>query len=146
MKYATESLAQVRDEIIDLAKRHYDEVAEDKDVVPLDIDWGHYAGLERNRALRIFTARVDEKLVGYNVFVLTFHPRYKTTLFAQNDVIFVHPEHRGRGGEFVDFSDEQLKSDGVVKATYHVKVKHDWSPMIRQKGYAPQDIVLTKVL
>ena len=146
MKYATESLAQVMDEIKTLSELHYGEVAEDKDSIPLSVDWGHYAGMERNQALRIYTARVDGALVGYNVFVLLYHPRYKTTLFAQNDVIFVHPEHRGRRGEFIDFADEQLKADGVVKATYHVKIKHDWSPMIVGKGYSPQDIVLTKVL
>jgi hypothetical protein len=147
MHLATETFAQVRDEIEDLIVMHYDEIASDKHVIKLDPDWGKYESMERDNALRIFTARKDGKLVGYSVFFLVWHPHYKQNLFAQNDIVFLHPDHRGGTGvRLIRYSEEQLRKDRVDKLVWHAKPDTALSQLLPKMGYIVQDIILGKVL
>ena len=141
-------MAQVRKEIEPLLLAHYDEIALHKESIKLDVDWGKYEGLERNNALRVFTARDEGRLIGYSVFFLVWHPHYKSSLFAQNDVLYLSPEHRkGTAGiRLIDFSELRLRADGVLKVIWHVKCENDWSPILERKGYRKEEVIMAKVL
>ena len=148
VKFAVESVGAVRGEIEPLLQAHYEEIAANRDVISLDVDWGKYEAMERDSALRVFTARDEGILCGYSVFFLFWHMHYKSTLFAQNDVLFLSKEARkGRAGSrLIEFSEERLKEDGVVKLTWHIKADNDWSPILKRKKYLKAEIIMSKVL
>jgi hypothetical protein len=147
MHLATETFAQVRDEIEDLIVMHYDEIALDKHVIKLDPDWGKYESMERDNALRIFTARKDGKLVGYSVFFLVWHQQFKQNLFAQNEMIFLHPDYRGDTGvRLIRYSQEQLAKDRIDKLIYEAKPDTTLYHLLLKMGHVVQGIILGKVI
>jgi GNAT superfamily N-acetyltransferase len=145
---AVETMATVREEIEPLLLAHYDEIALHKDTIKLDVDWGKYEGLERNGGLRVYTAREDGRLVGYSVFFLAWNMHYKSTLFGQNDVLYLTPEHRKgtTGLRLIKFSEDELRKDRVDKVVWHVKVANDWSAILERSGYQREEILMAKVL
>ena len=53
-----------------LAPDHWEEVANNKDTIPLDIDWERYRALDDDGSLHVLTARDDGELVGYVMHVI----------------------------------------------------------------------------
>lgn len=146
--YAQEFLGTVRDDITPLLRRHWSEVALNKDQIPLDPDWDAYEELERGGMLRIFTARVDGQLVAYYVVIVRPHLHYRTTLCAFSDLIYVEPEERCRGvaTALVGFSELCLREDGVRLIVANTKVRHDFGPLLSSWGYEVRETVYSKML
>ena len=88
MEFALENLAKVRREIEPLLEEHWKEIALNKDIIKLNPDWEGYARLDAINSLRIYTARKDDKLVGYFVVIVNKSLHYRDHLFANNDIIF----------------------------------------------------------
>lgn len=145
--YQVESYRTSRDD--ELIEMHYQEIAPDKDHIPLDPDWALYDALENSGNLVCFTARDDGKMIGYSVFILRYHLHYRTTKFAANDVIYVHPDYRkgtSVGRELIKRSMQELKEYGVTKVQWHVKLYQDWSPILRRMGCVNEEILCSKIL
>lgn len=134
MNFARETLDTCLNEAKPLLIDHWKEIAQYDDIL-LDVDTERYYNLERSGFLRIYTARKDGLLVGYAVFVVNTHPHYKNSLQAMQDIIFIHPSHRGTGGKFILWCDRQLKDEGVQVVFHHIKAKHDWGKMLERFGY-----------
>lgn len=135
--YASESLADFYSEAFPLLFDHWQEIAHYKDIL-LDPDTTRYHALENSGMLRIYTARVGGKLVGYSVFIVSRHAHYASSLHALQDVLFVHPDHRrGRLGiRLIEHSEEQLRAEHVQVVVHHVKVKHlALAAILERKGY-----------
>ena len=116
-----------------LLKAHYEEVAWKQDKIPLDVDWEKYRVLDHAGSLVCYTGRVGGRLVAYSVFFLSRHPHYNSTRYAKNDIIFVHPEHRGMSGtRLIKYCEKQLIDLGVDVITYHVKTILDWGPLLER--------------
>ena len=94
IKFGVEKYHQVCEDIKELIKLHYEEIAVNKDVIPLDPDWDRYKYLDDNGLIMIITARDESKLVGYSIFFITSHLHYKSTVYANNDLLYLHPEYR----------------------------------------------------
>ena len=94
MIFALESLANVKEDIKPLIKKHWELVALNQGVIKLNPDWEKYAQMDQSGLLRIFTARKNNELVGYCVLVVSQSLHYKDHIFANNDVVFVLPEYR----------------------------------------------------
>lgn len=141
MRFARERFQDTIDEAMPLVTAHYDEIAHFKDI-PLDPDHVMYAALEDAGVLRVFTARTDEdQLIGYAVFFVRPNIHYKTSLQAAQDVIFIHPNHRGTGGKFILWCDEELRKEGVQAVYHHVKAAHNFGPMLERFGYQLIDLI-----
>jgi hypothetical protein len=97
IQYEFEPLAELLDDGLDgLVRQHWSAIALDRDDVPLDVDWASYQAREDNGSWRAFTARRAGRLVGYVGFFL-FHPeRYQSTLFVNEDTIWVLPDEPAR--------------------------------------------------
>ena len=80
--YQQEFLESVRDDAQPLLEAHWQEIALNKDIVPLDPDWDAYEQLEEEGKLFIFTARDGGQLAGYFVVIVAPHIHYKSTLFG----------------------------------------------------------------
>ena len=146
--FAIESIDSIKDEIMDLARIHQEttewELNKDSE---LDPDWDRYALLENNNSLIIFTARLDGKLIGYNIFFLSMSLHYKTQYVATQNLIFIHPDNRGFGKYFIFYSDEKLKEIGVKKIFYILKAANDWSEkLLKPLGYTLMDKIYGRKL
>jgi hypothetical protein len=79
----------------DLLRRHYDEVALNKDICQLEPDWAKLEQLERAGALVACGAWQGEELVGYASSIVTTLMHYASVVVCQNHALFVDPSHRG---------------------------------------------------
>ena len=145
MLFKRETLDTAFNDAIPLLMAHYEEIAWNKDKIPLDINFEAYLKLEKAGILIVFTARQGFDLAGYSVFFVNTSPHYNSTKYAINDVIFVKPEFRGTTGlKFAKFCEAELKTMSVKVITYHIKDKFDWSPALVRIGYEKMESILSK--
>lgn len=89
----------LNDGVAEITRKHWEEIALDREQVPLDTDWPKYLALEASGSWRAFAARKDGQIIGYLTCFIDFHVRYRTTRYVEADVFFILPEHRkGRVG------------------------------------------------
>lgn len=114
----------LRDGFEDLAALHWEEVALNKDTIPLVPDWDKYRYLERAGVLKSICARRAGKLIGYDVFFVQPAMHYSTSLWAVNDILYLDPEERRglAGARLVRQSEKMLRDLGVQKVIYHTKL------------------------
>lgn len=136
-------------EAVPLFEEHWREVGVDRDKIVLSVDFERLLLLERSRALCGFTARVDTRLIGYAMFLCSPHLHYKEALFAYADVIYVVPECRrttGAGLSLIRYAERALRGQGVAKIVYHIKLDHDFMPVLHKLGYADRERMVEKLL
>lgn len=145
--FSRERLSSIYEEILPLFQAHYKEIAWNKDKIPLDINRERYFQMNEEGVLICFTGRDSKrKLLAYSAFFISAHPHYNSTIFAVNDVVFVHPSVRGalNGDAMIDYCETELKALGAQVITWHIKTYLDWSPLIKRKGYEPSDCIWQK--
>jgi GNAT superfamily N-acetyltransferase len=130
-----------------LIQGHHEEVSGPIADLPARIPFEHYEALESVDNLRVFTARRDELLVGYNVFGFTLHHQHGVRC-AFHDTLFLHPsERKGTSGmRFLRFCDEQLKADGAMFVTQHVSAAVNIKPLLERMGYQEAETIYIKRL
>lgn len=148
IKFGVERYHQVSEDIKELIKLHYEEIAVNKDVIPLDPDWDKYKSLCDNGLLMIITARDEGKLIGYSIFFITNHLHYKSTVYANNDLLYLHPDYRrgSLGIKFIKTSEIYLKQKGVAKIMWHIKFNKDFRVLLHRMGYIDEDIIVGKII
>lgn len=146
--YDFEGWDSCKDEVRQLCVAHWEEIALNKDVIPLDPDWERYAAADKAGSMVFVTCRDNGRLIGYSIWFITKHLHYKQTTWAYNDVIFLlKPYRKGRIGlKLINFSEYYMKVLGADKIAWHVKVTNDWTPILRRMGYVMEDIVMGKVV
>ena len=124
------------EELWPLLEAHYIQIAHYKDI-PLIPDFEAYRVAEKNGALRIFTARERGVIYGYSVFFVRKNVHYSTSVQAVQDILYLDPMVRkgSTGYRFIQWCDDQLRADGVQAVYHHVKVDHDFSPVLQRMGY-----------
>lgn len=148
VNFAVERVDDVVSEIEPLIRLHYEEIASFKDKIPLDPDFDRYRTLEAAGALVIITARRHGKLVGYSILFLMPHAHYKSTVFAMNDIVFLHPEERsgGTGVRLFKESERVVRERGAQLISWHIKPINDFSPVLARMGYVHHEIIMAKLL
>ena len=119
-----------------------------KDTIKLNPDFDRYLKLEKKNLLVIITCREDTTLIGYSIFFLYKHLHYQDHLFASNDVLFlIKSARKGRQGiKLIRESERILKTLGVLRLSFHVKPKNDFSPILSRIGYGKEEIIMGKLL
>jgi len=110
----------------------------------LDPEFERYAQLEKIGALRAYTARLDGKLIGFCLFLFHPHIHFKNNIFALHDILYIMPEHRGFGYEFLKWCNQQLKSDGADVILYSVSLKFNYGSLLKRLGFRLSDHIYTK--
>jgi len=149
LDFAEEKLATCIEEAEPLLRAHWDELARNKDRVPLAPDLAGYFQAEERGRLLIVTARRNGELVGYSVWFYGPHPHYHTTIFAENDVLWLAPECRnGRAGlRLIEASHAALKAHGVTIPHWREKNAHPaLGRLLKHLGYVPIETIYAKVL
>lgn len=133
------------EEALPLLDLHYKEIAHYLDI-PLKPNFEGYFNAEDSGALRVFTARKEGKLIGYAIFFLKHNLHYSSSLQAAQDILFLHPGHRGTGGRFIKWCDTQLQAEGVQAVYHHVKAAHNFGPLLERMGYSLVDHIYARRL
>lgn len=146
--YQVEPYSQVIDEVRALLPSHYEEIATDKDVIPLDMHDESYREMEAKGELHVVTVRLDGKIVGYHCTIVRPHLHYRSTLCGFTDVYFLLPEYRrGRiGMGMFDHVEKTLKQRGVVKLFTGTKLHLDVSSLFERMGWTKTEHLFTKVI
>jgi GNAT superfamily N-acetyltransferase len=126
-----------------LFAKHFVEIAHRDD--HLKPDFQGVLRAEEAGHVRAFEARKDGELVGYMVFFVQRSLLFQH-LEAICNLLFIDPQHRGFGGEFINWCEEQLKAEGMADIFHHVPVRRDFSPLLERKGYKLVDKVFVKKL
>lgn len=148
MEFAIENLAKVRREIEPLLKQHYDEIALNKDIIKMNPDWQAYARLDAANALRIYTARRDDKLLGYFVVIVSKSLHYRDHLFANNDVIFLaKPARKGLTGvKLIKYAIDSLAAEGITKLHINTKAHQPFDAILERLNFEEIERVYSLVL
>ena len=103
--FQIEKLDQFLESAFPLFDNHYQEVVEKTDVIKLNPNLDVYYILEKKNILEIHTARDDEKLIGYSMWIVNQHINFKDSLTANSDSLYVSPEYRKGmfGAKFIKF-------------------------------------------
>ena len=148
IKFNTEKVLDIKEELKSLLDKHYEELTLDKDVVKLDPIWSLYGELEEKNQFFLFTARDEDVLVGYSAFFMKQHIHYKDLIVATNDVLFLKKEYRLgiTGIKLLKYSEQKVKELGAKKITWHVKYSNDFRPILHRMGYSDEDVIVGKIL
>lgn len=143
-----EAFSAVIDEAKPLLQRHWEELALNKESVPLDPDWRRYAALEAQGQLSVVTVRANGKLVGYSWMVVQPGLHYRGCLEARMDIFWLAPEHRGRMGGVRLFRahEKELRRRGVQRVYTGSKLHKDSSRLFLALGYTPIEQWFSKML
>lgn len=148
LDYKQEFVWQVADEIKPLLDMHWRDIATNKDVIKLNPDWEAYHSLEGQGKLKVFTARDAGTLVGYFVVLVGHNIHYKDHLFAANDIIYLHKDHRKgfAGIRLINFAEKCLTADGVSTLTINTKVHQPFDAILERMKYKLVERVYSKYL
>jgi len=132
-----ESFAERLDELKPLLPLHYNELALNKEHVPLDPQYDIYIARERAGELMFVTLRKAGALVGYFIGFVAPGLHYKTCLTLIMDILYVHPDERKAGGGTVlfDFVKNEAKRRGVQRWFVGTKVHADIGPFLEKQGF-----------
>jgi len=127
------------EEVKPLLPRHWEDLALDKEKVPLAPDWQRYALLDAQGALSVVTVREKGRLVGYSIMVVMPGLHYVTCLEARMDIFWLAPEVRGRMGGLRLFRahERELQRRGVKRIYAGSKLHKDSSRLFLAMGYQP---------
>lgn len=147
VRYIVEDPATFIEELQYIIPAHYDELCVTKDF-PLAPDYEAYGRMYNAGMLKCITARDDEGLIGYAIFIVQPHLHYKSCKTAFEDIYFLRKEHRlGRTGiRLFQFAEEALRADGVDRIIMHTKIHLDNSRLFEYLGYKHTDKLYTKIL
>lgn len=112
-----ESFAGQLDEFKPLFPIHWEELALNRDKVPLDPQYDIYLAREERGELLFVTMRELGVPVGYFIGFIAPGLHYKTCLTLTMDIFYITPSHRGmRGGKTLfDFVKNEAKRRGVQR-------------------------------
>lgn len=148
--YQWDSLAiLLKEGIAQTVFQHWNEIALDKESVPMDVDWSRYLNWERLGHWRAFTARSDGVAIGYICYWIDHHIRYQNTIYATADVFFVKPEFR-RGWVGIKLFKESFKAlPKPCKVLVNEKLHFEdgrVAKLLEMLGMKPIEIVYSKFL
>lgn len=132
-----ENLTEHLEELKPLFPLHWDELALNKDKVPLDPQYDVYLKRDAMGEILFVTLREFGKLVGYFVGFITYGLHYRTCLTLTLDIFFVHPDYRqGRAGfKLFKAAEKEAKRRGVQRMLVGSKTHRDASRLFEALGY-----------
>lgn len=141
-----ERVSDLWDEAQPLLERHWEEIAHYKDI-PLEPMKEAYRRLDDAGVSFLLTARLSGELVGYYLSAIVPNLHYGF-LQAIQDVLFVLPEHRKSriGVGLIRVGEKRLHEAGARLIVHHVKVLHDFGPLLKRLGYEHTEDIYWKRL
>jgi GNAT superfamily N-acetyltransferase len=143
-----ERFEDVIDEAMPLLRRHWEEIALNKDTVPLDPDIERYKQISSIGMLHITTARDGGDLIGYAAYFIMPNLHYRSVIVGETDIFWLAPEYRKGmvGARLLKTAETHLINKGVNTVVSKVKISHDVGALFERLGYtAIERIYMKKV-
>jgi GNAT superfamily N-acetyltransferase len=146
--FAVESLTETLEELKPLFPAHYEELALNKDRVPLMPQYDIYLARDAEGQVLFVAGRDGGKLVAYFVGFVAPGLHYRTCLTLQEDIFYIDPEYRGHGGGVQLFLavEKEAKRRGVQRMFVGSKLHKDASFLFEKLGYDPVEKYYSKWL
>jgi GNAT superfamily N-acetyltransferase len=154
--YQTEKFGDVLEEFKSAYMlMHYEDLASNRDSIPLDPDFDKMFWLESQDKFHIVTARDDGKLIGYHSAITDTGLNYKSTWFAFTHIYYLDKEYRGgrNGLRLLQAAEKQLdevrKAKGVAVMDWSMpcKVYQDHSNLFEKAlNFTLREKVFRKLL
>lgn len=143
-----ESFEEGLNELQVLLPIHWEDLALNKDKVPLDPIYDIYIDRERKGELIYVTVREDGDLIGYFIGFIAPGLHYKTCLTCTMDIFYIHPDHRknGAGGMLFEFVEKKLKARGVQRWYCGSKNHKSTEWFFEKIGFKPIETYFSKWL
>jgi len=105
-----------------------------------------YFQLDSVGALRIFTARYPEGMVGFSIFFVGPNHQDGNRIEAKQDLFYLKQENRVGmlGFRFLSWCDEQLANDGATTIYFHTSTKLNYGKLLEKLGYYQHQIVYAR--
>lgn len=134
------------DALMPLLRAHRDELATNKALMELAPNWDAYRALENTGSLLALLAYAGDEVVGYSVSFIGPHMHYSGLRYAQNDALFVKPEHRGGrlGLQLIKATEQLARERGARMMMWHAKTSTALEKLMPRLGYGVQDIIFSK--
>lgn len=132
-----ESFEERLPELMPLLPLHYEELALNKDHVPLSPQYEVYIDRERSGGLMFMVVRDNGELIGYFIGFVAPGLHYSTCLTLIMDIFYLHPDHRGSnvGHKLFKAVEEEAKRRGVQRMFVGSKTHLDASWLFERLGY-----------
>lgn len=131
-----------------LLDAHVHELATYPDLMQLSPDWDRYVACEEAGMLITFYAWDGDELVGYACTVITPHMHYSGLVVANNDVLYVLPEHRASrvGLGLMRATTREARLRGARLMFWHAKENTALDTLLRRRSLKVQDTIFSEVL
>lgn len=131
-----------------LCREHWEEIARNRDIVPLSPDYQRYLKLDSMDMLCCSTAREDGKLIGYCINMVMPHMHYSETIWSINDLLFLTKSKRGSfiGAELLKSAMDDMRKRNVKIFHMHAKIQHDIKPLMKRLDFTAIETIYEKVL
>lgn len=130
-----------------LVDHWYETEYADHDNWSLDLDHSTFINLDHSGILKIITARVEDKLIGYLAFLLVNHLESKTHKISLVRQYYLDRKYRGLTfRRMVKFYEEKSKEFGAEELCFSYKIKDSRLGNLFTKylGYQQSDIIIRK--
>lgn len=133
-------------EVQDLLSKHWEELALNKDKVPLDPQYDVYAARDAAGQVMVVTLRDAGRLVGYFIGFVAPGLHYQTCLTLTMDIFWTHPDIRGGFGGVRLFRavEKEAKRRGVHRMFYGSKLHKDASRLFEFLKMEPVEMYYSK--
>lgn len=145
---APEPFAPFLEEVKPLLPLHWEELALNKDVVPLSPQYEEYLNRDAKGMVLLIVLRESGKLVGYFVGFVAPGLHYSTCLTLHMDIFWVHPDYRNgtAGLKLFKAMEKEARRRGVNRLFVGAKVHKDASRLFEALKYTLVETVYSTML
>lgn len=146
--FQVERLSDELENLKPVFPQHWEELALNKDKVPLDPQYDVYLQREALGQVMFICGRSVGEIVAYFVGFVAPGLHYKTCLTLQMDIFYVKPEFRGSmaGVKLFRFVEQEAKNRGVQRMFVGSKMHKDASWLFERLKYTEVEKFYTKWL
>jgi len=146
--FLVESLTEQLETLKPLFPLHWEELALNKDKVPLDPQYDIYLRRDEVGEVLFIAGREAGHLIAYFVGFVAPGLHYKTCLTLTMDIFYVHPDYRGKGGGIHLFKavEKEARRRGVQRMFVGSKCHKDASWLFERLEYTEVERYYSKWL
>lgn len=147
IKVQEEDFNSIKDDIMPLLEKHYNEVKLFGNIVPLDPNLHLYEMMNMTGNFVFITARLeDNTLIGYMSLFLQQDLHSQKHMIAHTDMCYVAEEHRGKDvfSAMLHATEGGLKELGVSTFTVMFPTQNVPKKMLTELGYLQDQVSFSK--
>jgi GNAT superfamily N-acetyltransferase len=137
-QYATEEITDRFIEEADaLLREMYTTTVASTDIPEYAFNWSKYRNAQHSNIVMLTTARYEEMLVGFALYLVVEHPHHVGTKIGECDAIAINVGLRknGIGKQLIDFSLDMLRMAGAKFVTHRYRLCYGVEPIFPKLGF-----------